>query len=211
MHQHPPQAPRSPNKVSKSAHRSGARGKNETLLRFPAIRASAIPNAYKSGIMGAMSQPPGGLSLAQRQTTHYFTFSRPRFFKSSHMFLVEIPLRQTHRPTPPFDFAGKASLALGENGTLTFGNGHVAYIQDHAKRQHFGGTPMTEADYLDQMRFPLTTQPGLTLKEQRLIDAVNLDDLREVQELGKAMTEEQRLRALELEEKLRLWRQRPNQ
>jgi hypothetical protein len=34
-----------------------------------------------------------------------------------------------------------------------------------------------ETDYLDSKRFPLTSQPGLTLQQQRLIDAVNLDDL----------------------------------
>jgi hypothetical protein len=40
------------------------------------------------------------------------------------------------------------------------------------------------AAYLDAKRFPLTTQGDLDLDEQRLLDAVNMDDLREMRENG---------------------------
>jgi hypothetical protein len=44
---------------------------------------------------------------------------------------------------------------------------------------------MTEQEYLDPKRFPLTTQPGLTLQQQRLLDAVNCDDLEQMLAEGK--------------------------
>ncbi len=53
-----------------------------------------------------------------------------------------------------------------------------------------------EAEYLDTKRFPLTTQGGelgaLTFKQQKMVDAVNLDDLREAQQRGATLDEEQR-------------------
>jgi hypothetical protein len=61
-----------------------------------------------------------------------------------------------------------------------------------------------EADYLDSKRFPLSSQPGLTLQQQRMIDAVNLDDLRRMQEEGRPMSEEQRAIYLELQAKRHL-------
>jgi hypothetical protein len=36
---------------------------------------------------------------------------------------------------------------------------------------------MTPEEYLSKERFPRSSQPGLTLNQQMMIDAVNLDDL----------------------------------
>ena len=35
---------------------------------------------------------------------------------------------------------------------------------------------MTEAQYLDERTFPLSSQPGLKLQQQMMLDAANLDD-----------------------------------
>ena len=35
---------------------------------------------------------------------------------------------------------------------------------------------MTEAEYLSPINFPRTTQPGLSLQQQMMLDAANLDD-----------------------------------
>jgi hypothetical protein len=64
---------------------------------------------------------------------------------------------------------------------------------------------MSPAEYIDLARFPLTTQPGLPVAEQMLLDAVNLDDLREARDLGRPLTAEQERAAAELEEKARHW------
>jgi hypothetical protein len=61
-----------------------------------------------------------------------------------------------------------------------------------------------EAQYLDAGRFPLTSQPGLTFRQQKLIDAVNADDCRRLVEEGKTLTDEQRRIRVELEAKRRL-------
>jgi hypothetical protein len=62
---------------------------------------------------------------------------------------------------------------------------------------------MTPFEYADPARFPLTTQPGLSVGEQMLLDAVKLDDLREARDLGRPLTAEQEWVAAELEEKAR--------
>jgi hypothetical protein len=60
---------------------------------------------------------------------------------------------------------------------------------------------MTLSEYMDPRRFPLTTQAGQTPRLQFLIDAVNLDQLREYLADGVTPTEEQWHRLSELEEK----------
>jgi hypothetical protein len=65
---------------------------------------------------------------------------------------------------------------------------------------------MTEAEYLDEKRFPLTTQikgrgGRLSFDQQQLIDAINFDDLRELIECGETLTPEQQAIRLELEDK----------
>jgi hypothetical protein len=45
-----------------------------------------------------------------------------------------------------------------------------------------------EEAYLDPARFPLTTQNGLTLRQQQLIDAFNWDELEEAIRAGKRLT-----------------------
>jgi hypothetical protein len=54
---------------------------------------------------------------------------------------------------------------------------------------------------LDAARFPLTTQKGLSVKQQLMIDAVNLDSLREAKENGIILDADQQARLAELEEK----------
>ncbi len=44
-----------------------------------------------------------------------------------------------------------------------------------------------EAAYLDAARFPLTTQSGLTLPEQKMIDAINKDDILRLKESGEPL------------------------
>jgi hypothetical protein len=64
---------------------------------------------------------------------------------------------------------------------------------------------MEAKEYLDPERFPLTTQRGLTLQQQQLLDAANLDDLREWLAQGKALSDAQRRALAELEEKASHW------
>jgi hypothetical protein len=61
--------------------------------------------------------------------------------------------------------------------------------------------PMTLAEYLDSARFPLTTQPGLRPGEQFLTDAESLGQLRGHLGAGGVLTDWQRARLAELEEK----------
>jgi len=65
---------------------------------------------------------------------------------------------------------------------------------------------MTEAEYLDEKRFPLTTQTEphgrLSYKQQRMLDAVNFDDLRELLERGETLTPKQQAIGQELGRKL---------
>jgi len=60
---------------------------------------------------------------------------------------------------------------------------------------------MTEAEYLDAQRFPLTTQSKLSLRQQMLIDAVNRDDLDRLVEDGKPLSSRQQSILKELREK----------
>jgi hypothetical protein len=55
--------------------------------------------------------------------------------------------------------------------------------------------------YLEPKRFPLTTQEDLDLDEQRLLDAVQTDSLREFRENGGTFSPRQEAIAKELEEK----------
>ena len=59
-------------------------------------------------------------------------------------------------------------------------------------------------DLSNKAKYPLTTQDGLSVKRQSLIDALNLDDLREYVADGNELTEEERARLAELEEKHRI-------
>ena len=67
-----------------------------------------------------------------------------------------------------------------------------------------------EAQYLDPKRFPLTTQGGkygaLDFKHQHMIDAVNEDGLREMEEEGdpRAFDDDAKARAAEFAEKAKL-------
>ena len=47
---------------------------------------------------------------------------------------------------------------------------------------------MTPDEYQDPERFPETTQKGLSLADQLMIDAMNADTVRELEELGKPLT-----------------------
>lgn len=60
---------------------------------------------------------------------------------------------------------------------------------------------MTLAEYMDPAKFPLTTQKGLNPQQQLMIDAVNYDDLAPYEELGKAMSDEQKRIWAELQQK----------
>ena len=63
---------------------------------------------------------------------------------------------------------------------------------------------MSEHDYLDPARFPLTTQAGLTLRQQQLIDSFNQDELERLLDEGGALTAEQQAVLEELRPKRRL-------
>ena len=62
---------------------------------------------------------------------------------------------------------------------------------------------MTESEYLDPKRFPLTTQtnPPLKYQDQQMIDAMNMDDLTELTESGKPLNERQKGKLAELTQK----------
>src|SRR5262245_14910240 len=64
-----------------------------------------------------------------------------------------------------------------------------------------GVPPATLAEYLDRARFPLTPLPGLSPREQFLIDGYELDRLREFLRAGGTLTEEEWHRLTELEDK----------
>jgi hypothetical protein len=62
---------------------------------------------------------------------------------------------------------------------------------------------MTPTEYLDPARFPLTTQAGLDIERQMMIDAFNLDGGRRmVEEEGYQLTPEDEARKAELETKV---------
>jgi hypothetical protein len=63
---------------------------------------------------------------------------------------------------------------------------------------------MLEEEYFDTKRFPLTTQAGLTLKQQKLIDAVNHDDIKRMMEEGRPLGEQLLMRLLEYQAKAAL-------
>lgn len=61
---------------------------------------------------------------------------------------------------------------------------------------------MTAEEYQDAKRFPITTQPELSLKDQLFIDAVNWDGLNEAIEDGLEWTPNQQALRTELEAKI---------
>jgi hypothetical protein len=69
--------------------------------------------------------------------------------------------------------------------------------------------PLTEdeAHYLDKGRFPLTNRQNLNVEDQMLIDAFNQDELTEMQEFGKPLSEKQQQIGLELHAKAELRKQ----
>ena len=64
------------------------------------------------------------------------------------------------------------------------------------------------AAYLDAKRFPLTSQEGLTLQKQSMLDVANKNGLRAQIEGGTPLTPEQEAIRLEFEEKDRLMTER---
>jgi hypothetical protein len=60
---------------------------------------------------------------------------------------------------------------------------------------------MTPQEYLHPARFPGTTQPGLSLKDQMMIDALNHGDMLEHREQGQPIAPEHQATVNELEEK----------
>lgn len=58
--------------------------------------------------------------------------------------------------------------------------------------------------YLDPKRFPLTTQPGLDLRQQKMIDAINRDDIRRKIEAGETLPPDLQAIWKEFEEKAKL-------
>lgn len=62
---------------------------------------------------------------------------------------------------------------------------------------------MKPSEYLDPKRFPLTTQPGLDLKGQMMIDAFNHDELKAFLERGGTPDAEQTRLMKELEAKVK--------
>lgn len=60
---------------------------------------------------------------------------------------------------------------------------------------------MTIADYLNAEYFPRTTQPGLTIEQQMLIDSQNYDDLVEAESMGALLTPSEEETARELKAK----------
>lgn len=64
-----------------------------------------------------------------------------------------------------------------------------------------GVPPATLAEYLDRARFPLTTRPDLSPRQQFLADAYNLRSLRAHLRAGGTLNDRQRARLTELEAK----------
>jgi hypothetical protein len=60
---------------------------------------------------------------------------------------------------------------------------------------------MTLAEYLDAARFPVTSRAGYTPREQLMMDAFNLDQLRQAIDEGEARSESQKSVLAELHEK----------
>jgi hypothetical protein len=60
---------------------------------------------------------------------------------------------------------------------------------------------MNEQQYLDPTRFPLTTQPGLGLDQQTMLDSINLDELNAAMSNGATLTPQEQAIAAELRAK----------
>lgn len=61
---------------------------------------------------------------------------------------------------------------------------------------------MTPSENAPAKKYPLTTQPGLSAKQQALIDAHNWDELVRWEEEGNELTDHQKAIKAELAEKL---------
>ena len=61
---------------------------------------------------------------------------------------------------------------------------------------------MTIEDYMSPIKFPMTTQKGLSPKQQFLIDSINYDQIKEARELGLEFNSEQLLAEKELNIKI---------
>jgi len=71
---------------------------------------------------------------------------------------------------------------------------------------------MTKLDeYMNPEKFPLTSQKGLSVDKQKLIDNFNYNQLLEAEELGEELNERQKLIARELREKKKLLQELKNQ
>jgi hypothetical protein len=57
---------------------------------------------------------------------------------------------------------------------------------------------MTPEQYLDRTAFPLTTKPGLSVREQLMWDVYNYDQLQAAQKTGKPLSDEEQKRLAEL-------------
>lgn len=61
---------------------------------------------------------------------------------------------------------------------------------------------MKLSDYMNPAKFPLTSQSGLSAKEQFMIDAFNYDQLKEYEGQGNSLDEEQKAILSELQQKI---------
>ena len=82
-------------------------------------------------------------------------------------------------------------------------NASESYTHDHAAAVRDDNTPaaMTLSDYLNADRFPLTSRPAYSPKEQFFMDAFNLDQLEEGIADGAELNEKQRAAYEELKTK----------
>lgn len=60
---------------------------------------------------------------------------------------------------------------------------------------------MNESEYMNPTLFPLTTQPGLSIDQQMLIDSHNIDTLDEAVAAGSLLTPDEQAVAAELNRK----------
>lgn len=51
---------------------------------------------------------------------------------------------------------------------------------------------MSDNEYMSAARFPLTTQPGITIEQQRMLDSMNYDELNDAEQNGALLTDEEK-------------------
>ena len=66
---------------------------------------------------------------------------------------------------------------------------------------------MKLSDYLSREKFPLTSRPALSAREQLMLDAFNNNQLAELVEEGKPLTAEQKARWAEYQEKAKAFKE----